>query len=620
MASTPDGQDSPPSLLQKIDLVADRFEREWRQGNRPRILDHLGATADDPRVLLPLLVELVGIDLEHRARRNLPVTLAEYFREFPELASLPAADRADLESHARRCDELARTVDHVPAAAASAQAFPPTIGRFPVAGRLGSGTQADVFLSFHPDLQIPVVLKWHRAAAASGSEAEAAHRERLLVEGRILAGLKPHDNLVRVYDLGFHDGRPYLVLEHVQGRTLDQHAEGERIDPRRAAELVAALAEAMQAAHERGVVHQDINPRNVLVDDRGQPRLIDFGLAWFRPPWRDGTSGADARPDAGTPRYLAPEQADPRAGPVGPRTDVFGLGAVLYFLLAGRPLHDGSTLHEVLHQAAGGSVDTAVLDARRIPKRLAAACRKALARDPQARFATAAELAGALRRAARPHALRRLAPAASLFLAAAAGGWLLAQSSGRGPGIGPAAGPGAPALAVRVWRPGTGYAPLNTALPVRTGDELQVRVLAPAGLHLGLCAIDGRGKLSLLQDYPPQPGPAEIVYPGTDKTVSLEPPIGTEAFVVYGRSDRALTAAELQAAWGNAAAWPALEPPGRLLRLLPEQLREEGERVRGVGAVHDRPGSDTITGRFEALRQQLRRSCAFFEGLAFAHE
>ena len=386
MPHSPDGHEQQPSPLRDVDLAADRFEQELRQGHRPQITEYLAEVPDELR--LQLLVELVCLDLEYTTRDH-HVTLNDYFRTFPALGALSPGERADLETHARRCDDRRRSIDHVAPTMKSSAEVPRSIGRFTIAGRLGSGTQADVYLSFHPELFIPVVIKWHRVPDA-GVERPGAHNPGGTNPGRPV-GDDP--NLVRVYDLGFHEDRPYLVLEHVQGQTLDQWAEGRVTTPREAAELVAALAEAAHSAHEQGVIHQDINPRNVLIDGRGQPRLIDFGLAWFRSPWVD--AGTEVRPDAGTPRYLSLEQADPKIGPVGPRTDVFGLGAVLYFLLSGKPLYDGATLHEVLRQAARGSYDVKVLTKRGIPNRLALACRTALAVDPQARFATAADLAAA---------------------------------------------------------------------------------------------------------------------------------------------------------------------------------------------------------------------------------
>jgi tRNA A-37 threonylcarbamoyl transferase component Bud32 len=599
----------PPSPLRQIDLVADRFERQWQLGDCPRIADYLDQVPADLR--LRLLAELVCIDLEHRLRKKLPVALEHYFRQFPELDGLAPADREDLERHARqRCEELGPTVDYTPPPSPTPPEAPAAIGRFPIAGRLGSGGQADVFLSFHPELRVPVVVKWrHRPV-----DADSAHREQMLREGQILAGLELHPNLLRVYDLGFHEGRPFLVLEHVSGQTLEEHAQLEHPGPQTSAKLVAALAGAVHAAHQQRVVHQDINPRNVLIDGRGQPRLIDFGLAWSRSPWAD--PDAETRPDAGTPECLSPEQADPTIGPVGPRTDVFGLGAVLYYLLTGRALYHGETLRALLRQAARADYDATALN--KAPRRLAAVCRKALARDPQDRFATALEFAAALRTAIRPPRWRKVAALAGLLLAAIACGWLLEQPGRQG--AAPVAEANRQALEVRVWRPETRYTPLSQAVPVRTGDWLQVRFRAPAGLHLALCSVNGQGRLSMLQQYPPLDSPTELVWPGPDQRRRLEAPAGTEILLVCGRPGAALAEKELQTAWGGAAAWPALDPPERLLRLQPGRVKEEGDRPRDWGATQHEPGSDAVAQRLEGLRQGLRPICPFFEGVAFAHQ
>ena len=561
---------------------------------------------------LRLLAELVCIDLEHRLQNKLPVALDDYFREFPELERLPPADRADLESHARqRSEELSVTVDYGSPAAKRVRDVPAAIGRFPIAGRLGSGGQADALLSFHPDLQIPVVVKWHHAQEPS----DTTRRERLVQEGRILAGLKAHPNLVRVYDIGFHEERAFLVLDHIQGQTLDKYLADERPDPREAAEFVAALAEAVHAAHEQGVIHQDINPRNVLIDGRGQPRLIDFGLAWFQSSWADTVR--EEQPIGGTPEYLSPEQADPAVGPITRRTDVFGLGGVLYFLLTGKPLYQAMTCSEAILQAARGAYDPRLLPQRGVPRQLAAVCRKALARDPQDRFATAAELATALRRATRRPPWRRVAVLTGLLLAALVAGWLIGQPSRHGTDS--VAKPNRPTLEVRVWRPKTRYTSLREALPVKTGDELQVRFRVPAGVHVALCSINGNGRLSLLQQYPPQNAATELIYPGPDQTRGLEPPAGTELLLVCGRIEGPLKEHELKAAWESGASWPALKPPQRLLRLQPAQVREEGERPRDFGATHNREESDAVARRLDAFRDRLLQTCTYFEGLAFVH-
>jgi hypothetical protein len=611
MPSTPDGHHGGPSPLRQIDLAADRFEQEWRQGRRPLIAPFLDQVPAGLR--LRLLAELVCVDLEHRLRGREAVTLDDYFRQFPELGGLAPGDRADLERHARqRLDQFGRTAAPGSPAAAPAQEAPHSIGRFPVAGRLGSGGQADVFLSFHPELSVPVVVKWSHAPVPPGADGQG----HLAREGQTLAGLGPHPNLLRVYELGLHEGRPFLVLEHVPGPTLDRYGQGERRDARRAAELVAALADAAQAAHEHGAVHQDINPSNVLIDGRGQPRLIDFGLAWVRSPWAD--AAAWERPDAGTPEYLSPEQADPAVGPVGPRADVFGLGAVLYYLLTGRALYGGATVRGVLRQAAAAAYDATALEREKVPKRLAAVCRKALARDPQGRYESAAVLAQALRASARRPRWPLLVALAALFLVTAAGGWLVGQLTRNGPG--PVADFSNPALTVRVWRPKTEYVALGEALPVRTGDELQVRFRVPAGLHVGLFKVNGEGRLVLLEQYPPRDTPAELVYPAPDQTRELGPPPGTEVLLVCGRAAGPVSEAEVRDAWGSTGHWPALAPR-RLLRLQAGRLREEGEAPRDfVGPARDRPESDAVVRRLDGLRERLAPKYLLFEGLAFHHE
>src|SRR5207253_8820400 len=135
------------------------------------------------------------------------------------------------------------------------------------------------------------------------------------------------------------EGRPFVVMEHVPGLTLQEFADQHRPSPRQAARLVAELARAVAYLHARGIIHQDIKPRNVLVDDQGRPRLIDFGLARLRHAWCDDTGDWIG----GTADYMSPEQARGRSDQIGTWTDVFGLGGLLYRLLTGRPLYRGAS-------------------------------------------------------------------------------------------------------------------------------------------------------------------------------------------------------------------------------------------------------------------------------------
>jgi eukaryotic-like serine/threonine-protein kinase len=607
MSDGPNQSDAPHSPLREIDRVADSFDLQWQISNEPHIREYLDKVPAELR--LRLLLELVCMDFEYRVRKNLPVGLDDYFRQFPELGALPAADRAELESHARECRQaLAPTIVNPSLEIPTRPDYPATIGHYKIAGRIGSGGQADIFLSFHPQFLMPVVIKLGRARQLGTTQ-----RELITREGQILAGLDSHPNLVRVYELGLHEDRPYLVLEHIQGLTLEDFAAAERVTPRHAAELVAAVAAALDPAHRQGVIHQDITPRNVLIDGRGQPRLIDFGLSWFRPPWTDTSAGSG--PTGGTPNYLSPEQADSTLGPVSARTDVFGLGAVLYFLLTGRPLYQGSSLVELRRQARETAFSADLLKKDGIPRSLAAICLKALAQNPQDRFSTTAELATALKAAIHRPRWRKVAAAALLFFCAGAGGWLLGQPARHVSGANNQS-----VLKVRVWRPTTGYIPLSEAAPVRTGDELQARFQVPAGLHVGLFAVDGQGRLSLLQQYVPQAAATELVWPMPGNTETLDRTTGTDMLLVCGRAEKPISELELAAIWGGAVPWKAFDSPQRLLRLKPDGVAEEGERTRGfTGTRHARPESDDVIQRLDGFRERLKSMCSLFEGLAFTH-
>jgi predicted Ser/Thr protein kinase len=149
---------------------------------------------------------------------------------------------------------------------------PGAIGKYLGVEPLDEGGQGQVFRVIHPRLGKDLVLKLGRHPVG------ADERASLVAESRLLADLE-HINLVRIYDLDFHHDRPFLVMEYVHGRNLEQYAAEEPVTPRQAAALVAKLAGALAMVHRRGILHRDIKPRNILIDEAGEPRLIDFGLA-----------------------------------------------------------------------------------------------------------------------------------------------------------------------------------------------------------------------------------------------------------------------------------------------------------------------------------------------------
>src|SRR5262249_36856058 len=174
-----------------------------------------------------------------------------------------------------------------------------------------------------------------------------------------------------------------------------------RPSARAAAALTADLAATLERVHRQGILHRDLKPGNILLDAAGRPRLLDFGLASLRQGW-GGINPPEEDAVCGTCPYMAPEQARGEAERVGPPTDVFGLGAVLYQLLTGQPPYAGASAAAVREQARQGRVRPPRQLNPRVPRTLERICRKALAADPGQRYASAAALGRAL-----PRDLRR---------------------------------------------------------------------------------------------------------------------------------------------------------------------------------------------------------------------
>jgi beta-lactam-binding protein with PASTA domain len=267
-------------------------------------------------------------------------------------------------------------------------------GRYRVAHRLGTGGMADVWCAQDQELGRRVALKLLAGRLAE----DDAFRERFRREAQAAAGLQ-HPHIVGIFDRGEWDGTPYIAMEFVAGRTLKQlvHDEGP-LEPARAVDLTIQVLQALGYAHKRGIVHRDIKPQNVILDDEGQAKVADFGIA------QAGASElTETGSIVGTAQYLSPEQA--QGQPVSPRSDLYSVGVVLYELLTGRPPFEASSPVTVaLKQVSERPVPPSQLHPGISPA-LESVVLRALEKDPARRFADADEFIAALQAARRSPAV-----------------------------------------------------------------------------------------------------------------------------------------------------------------------------------------------------------------------
>ena len=264
---------------------------------------------------------------------------------------------------------------------------------YDILGELGRGGMGVVYKARHLALNRVVALKMILAGAHAGERALALFRR----EAESVARLQ-HPNIVQIFEVGEQEGRPFLSLEFVDGGSLSARLQDAPPSPHDSARLVEVLARAMHFAHLHGVVHCDLKPANVLLQSGGDgpvvPKITDFGLA------RQLDRGA-AQSHAGatgTPAYMAPEQACCRNDLLGAPTDVYGLGAILYEMLTGRPPFMGETPFDVLSQVTNKDPQPPSRLRPRTPRDLETICLKCLAKAPARRYASALELAEDLRR------------------------------------------------------------------------------------------------------------------------------------------------------------------------------------------------------------------------------
>lgn len=405
------------------ELVKLDIEYRWRLGERPRIEDYsakfpeLTKSSDDWQ-------ELIVTEFRVRRQHGMEPADSEMDRRFPEFAAklqvLPRSPTGNSRTLAANANVAAvsadtPTVDQALSPGTSrgtggsdpCREMPQRLGRYELRDVLGRGGFATVYRAWDPELRREVAIKVPRA--------EFADHDDLL--GRVLREVQSaarlhHPSIVPIFEIGRHERLTFIVYEFISGPTLAAHHRSQPPSPEQAARWVASVAEALSYAHQCGVVHRDVKPANILMAGSSsvghdfivpgtletcptfRPILADFGLASHTEAAMTLTHEGDI---LGTPAYMPPEQAKGLGHNADPRSDVYSLGVVLYELLCGALPFDGSgasVLHRVIHD------EPAAPRVRRagVPIDLETICLKAMAEEPERRFASAGEMADDLHR------------------------------------------------------------------------------------------------------------------------------------------------------------------------------------------------------------------------------
>lgn len=260
------------------------------------------------------------------------------------------------------------------------------IGPYRVLEEIGTGGMGKVYKAYHPQEDKTVAIK----VMLRNSEISQQERSRFYAEAQLTAKLQ-HDNIVKVYDVKMEDDMDYIVMDFVDGVPLSLILKNTKLSLRRSLEIIKEVALAMDYAHNKGVIHRDLKPSNLMVNNRtGRPIIMDFGLAKNTELSTEVTkSGAIL----GTPRYMAPEQASGKNKKVGPATDVYALGAILYLMISGVPAVRGDNPAKIIYNVLHEEIVSPKKYNNRLPAKVETICMTALQKSPQDRYSSAGAFA-----------------------------------------------------------------------------------------------------------------------------------------------------------------------------------------------------------------------------------
>lgn len=386
----------------EIDAACVRFENEWNSGGAPRIEEYLDAFA--PHFRSELLRELLAAENGLRKCHSQPPLELDgclaRFATFSEIVREALSDNGEDESRGEY--QSARALPHD-------RHLPCFFGQYELLDEIASGGMGVVYRARQLGLNRIVALKMIR----TGEFATADERLRFQAEAKAAAQLQ-HPHIVPIHEVGEHEGHLYYSMDFIGGESLAKRVTAGPLHPREAAQVMRTISETVAYAHGQGILHRDLAPGNVLLDRMGVPWVTDFGLARQI---ADDSNLTRTGQVIGTPSYMPPEQARGSHREIGVAADVYSLGAVLYFVLTGRPPFQAATAFETVSQVLNSDPVTPRRMNSMVDRDLDTICMKCLEKSPAARYASAGAVAEELGRylsgepikARRTGAVRRVA-------------------------------------------------------------------------------------------------------------------------------------------------------------------------------------------------------------------